>query len=78
MFNDVYQICALKNYSNRTGIVTYYEDYRHYDGLPDTCLSDRDEDGDVDGVDLSLFAASPVPGCIADLAADFGEDPAKK
>jgi len=33
-YNDFYQGCSLKSYSNRNGIVVYYDDYKHYNGVP--------------------------------------------
>jgi hypothetical protein len=39
---------------------------------PALCMGDADRDGDIDGVDLSVFVSDTVPEIIQDFAANFG------
>ena len=41
---------------------------------PALCMGDGDRDGDIDGVDLSVFINDFVPEILQDFAAHFGSN----
>ena len=62
--NHTIQVLASGTAANSDTVVTSIN--------PALCLGDRDQDGDVDGNDLSEFAADYVEEVTQDVSAEFG------
>ncbi len=62
--NHTIQVWAFGTAANSDTVVTSIN--------PALCLGDRDQDGDVDGNDLSEFAADLVGEVMQDVSVEFG------